>query len=105
MTTNHSDQIITTEPTPHEGNYTSVPISISEHISNKACTVIPITTTEKIIKNEYREMADEITAPLINDYSGKGDGITGPTLQDDCTAFMNEITEPTLNNGTLHLRI
>lgn len=41
MTTNHIDQMIATETTINEGNYTPIPIGIKQHIYNNGYTIIP----------------------------------------------------------------
>lgn len=93
--------MITKEPTLNEGNYISAPIFITEHISNNGYTVISRGIREPIIRTEHTAICNEITEPIIKEYTKKGDGFTGSTVHDYCTAFMNRIAEPTVNNGNM----
>lgn len=61
--------MIITEPQVNDGNYTTIPDSISEHIYNNRYSVILRGMTDLIIRNEYTEMANEITQAIINEYT------------------------------------
>lgn len=69
ITTNCTDQMIITSPTLNDGNYTNVPDSITEHISNNEYTLIPRIITDPISSNEYTVMASKIKERIINEYT------------------------------------
>lgn len=100
-TTNCTNQMIITELTFNDGNYTTVPDFNTEHICNNGNKLIPRGTAELIIRNEYTAMYNEITEQIFNEYTEAVDVITESTLHGGYTAFINGIRENILNSGDM----